>query len=246
MRPPNASWIGLSRIVPYPAMAITSTPWRRSTSTTRSVYASRSKSAPKLVRSTSSAATPAVRAISLALHARSTTTTATGKPASRIARRIVPPPDASTARRITATVAPAAAPGTSLPYQRPGTRTMPRPVSSPSKPDFWSREMAATFEDASVAAAYRCRPPHPAQTFEILTSLIRDTPRTVLDLGCGDGLIARPLTPLVDRVDAVDISAAMVAEGRRRPGGDHPNLRWIVGAAETAPLSPPYALITAG
>ena len=119
-------------------------------------------------------------------------------------------------------------------------------MSSPAKPAFWSREHAATFEDASVAAAYRCRPPHPAETFAILTGLIRDTPRTVLDLGCGDGLVARPLAPLVDRVDALDISAAMLAEGRRRPGGDHPNLTWIVGAAETAPLSPPYALVTAG
>jgi hypothetical protein len=32
-------------------------------------------------------------------------------------------------------------------------------------------------------------------------------------------------------VDALDISAAMVAEGRTRPGGEAPNLRWIVGAA---------------
>ena len=47
-------------------------------------------------------------------------------------------------------------------------------------------------------------------------------------------------------MDAVDISATMVAEGQRRPGGDHPHLRWIVGAAETAPLAPPYALATAG
>ena len=38
----------------------------------------------------------------------------------------------------------------------------------------------------------------------------------------------------------------MIEEGRRRPGGDAPNLRWIVGAAETAPLGGPYALVTAG
>jgi SAM-dependent methyltransferase len=119
-------------------------------------------------------------------------------------------------------------------------------VSSPAKPLFWSREQAATFEDASVAAAYRCRPPHPPATFAILTELLKDGPRTVLDLGCGEGLVARPLAPLVDRVDAVDVSAAMVAAGQRRPGGDHPHLKWIVGAAETAPLAPPYALATAG
>jgi SAM-dependent methyltransferase len=38
----------------------------------------------------------------------------------------------------------------------------------------------------------------------------------------------------------------MVDAGRRRPGGGAPNLRWIVGAAETAPLRGPYALVTAG
>ncbi len=30
------------------------------------------------------------------------------------------------------------------------------------------------------------------------------------------------------------------------PGGDRPNVHWIVGAVEEAPLSRPYALITAG
>jgi SAM-dependent methyltransferase len=68
----------------------------------------------------------------------------------------------------------------------------------------------------------------------------------VLDLGAGEGALARPLAARVDQVDAVDISAAMIEEGRRRPGGDAPNLRWIVGAAETAPLGGPYALVTAG
>jgi hypothetical protein len=47
-------------------------------------------------------------------------------------------------------------------------------------------------------------------------------------------------------VDAVDMSAAMVEAGRSRPGGRQPNLRWIIGTAETAELSGPYALVTAG
>ena len=38
----------------------------------------------------------------------------------------------------------------------------------------------------------------------------------------------------------------MIAKGRGLPGGDRPNLAWIVGEAEDAPLRPPYALITAG
>jgi hypothetical protein len=42
------------------------------------------------------------------------------------------------------------------------------------------------------------------------------------------------------------MSAAMVEAGRGRPGGTQPNLRWIIGAAETAELGGPYALVTAG
>jgi SAM-dependent methyltransferase len=113
-------------------------------------------------------------------------------------------------------------------------------------PSFLRPEVAATFGDRAVVASYRYRPEYPPQTLDILSGLIKDSPRTVLDLGCGTGFVARPLAPLVDRVDAVDIAAAMIEEGRRLPGGDHPHLQWIVGRAEDAPLRPPYALVTAG
>ena len=107
-------------------------------------------------------------------------------------------------------------------------------------------DLAATFRYPGVAEAYVHRPPYPAEVFDVLTRLITDRPRTVLDLGAGEGALARPLARLVDQVDALDISAAMVAAGQRRPGGDRSNLRWIVGAAESAPLGGPYALVTAG
>ncbi len=97
-----------------------------------------------------------------------------------------------------------------------------------------------------MAGAYRHRPPYPAATFDVLIGLIADSPSAVLDAGCGEGSVARGLAALVDRVDAVDCSAAMIALGRSLPGGDHPNLRWILGPVETAELHPPYALITAG
>jgi SAM-dependent methyltransferase len=106
--------------------------------------------------------------------------------------------------------------------------------------------LAEAFRYPGVASAYRHRPPYPDQVFSLLTGLITDTPRAVLDLGAGEGALARPLAALVDHVDAVDISAAMVEEGRRQPGGDAANLRWIVGPVETAPLGGPYALVTAG
>lgn len=114
------------------------------------------------------------------------------------------------------------------------------------KPQHLAPEYGAQFQDQSVADAYPNRPPYPAATFEALRDLVVGTPRVVLDVGCGTGDIARRLAPLGERVDAVDISAAMIAEGRRQPGGDAPNLNWILAAVEEAPLSPPYGLITAG
>src|SRR5262245_45203928 len=107
-------------------------------------------------------------------------------------------------------------------------------------------ELAGVFSDPGVAAAYRYRPPYPPEVFEILDRLLVDEPRHLLDLGAGEGALARPLAERVDRVDALDVSAAMVAAGRTRPGGTRLNLRWIVGAVETAELAGPYALVTAG
>jgi SAM-dependent methyltransferase len=102
------------------------------------------------------------------------------------------------------------------------------------------------FQDVGVVAAYQHRPPYPPETFALLAALITTTPRAVLDVGCGRGEIARPLIDHADRIDAVDRSAAMIAAGRRLPGGDSPRLRWLHGRIEEAPLAPPYALVTAG
>lgn len=106
--------------------------------------------------------------------------------------------------------------------------------------------LGGVFGFPGVAEAYQHRPPYPADVFAILHGLITDEPRIVLDLGAGEGALARPLAPLVDRVDAVDVSEAMIAIGRDRPGGRHSHLRWIHGAAEAADLKGPYALVTAG
>ncbi len=106
--------------------------------------------------------------------------------------------------------------------------------------------LAASFTHPGVADAYQHRPPYPAEVFDVLTGLITGQPRHVLDLGAGEGALARPLASRADRIDALDISPAMVAAGRQRPGGTRPDLRWIVGAAETAELGGPYALVTAG
>jgi SAM-dependent methyltransferase len=115
------------------------------------------------------------------------------------------------------------------------------------RPKQWGAEYASIFQDESVVAAYQHRPTYPPETFTVLLRLIPPTVtrRTVLDAGCGTGFIARSLAPLVNQVDAVDISAAMIRTGQTLPGGDRANLRWITAPIETAPLHGPYALIVA-
>ena len=115
-----------------------------------------------------------------------------------------------------------------------------------AKPAFLGPVHAAAFQDSDVAAAYHNRPPYPDAVFELLAELPVGQPRVVLDLGCGTGAIACRLAPTVQRVDALDVSPAMIEEGRRSPGGDHPAIRWIVGRAEDAPIDPPYSMVTAG
>ena len=114
------------------------------------------------------------------------------------------------------------------------------------KPKHLGPEYAAQFADRSVVAAYRHRPPYPAEVFQVLAELVTATPRIVLDAGCGTGDVARQLVRIADRVDAVDPSAAMLEAGLRLPGGDDARLCWILGRIEDTPLDPPYALITTG
>lgn len=93
--------------------------------------------------------------------------------------------------------------------------------------------------------AYHLRPYYPEETFSILSEHCDPACRRVLDVGCGTGEIARRLAPRVDLVDALDLSPAMLAKCKDSPEGDAPNLHWILGEAESAPVDPPYGLITA-
>jgi SAM-dependent methyltransferase len=112
-----------------------------------------------------------------------------------------------------------------------------------AKPKGWASEYAAWFDESSLVERYHLRPPYPPETFELLASLAVGSPRAVLDAGCGPGDLARGLAPHVDRVDAVDRSAAMIARAQALPDG---KIRWIHAAIEEAALEPPYALIVAG
>jgi len=114
------------------------------------------------------------------------------------------------------------------------------------KPPPLGDEFARQFSDPSVVAAYHLRPPYPPAVFDILFELLQDRPRVVLDAGCGTGDLARPLAPLVERVDAVDRSSRMLARGRELLGGTANGLGWVHGHVEDAPLCPPYGLVTCG
>ncbi len=98
------------------------------------------------------------------------------------------------------------------------------------KPRGLSEKYASQWEDPAMAEAYPCRPPYPAAVFDLLADLSEGG--AVLDLGCGTGDIARPLAARVVGVRAVDRAAPMIALARTLPGGDAPNLTWVVGRAE--------------
>lgn len=115
-----------------------------------------------------------------------------------------------------------------------------------AKPTHLGLKYAEQFKDTSIAEVYHHRPPYADEAIQKLIDLITDEPRTILDVGCGTGDLARRLVSQVERVDAVDFSQAMLNKGKTLPGGDHPHLHWIYGRVEEVPLYPPYALITAG
>ena len=61
-------------------------------------------------------------------------------------------------------------------------------------------ELNAAFAGPGVVEAYQCRPPYPPEVFDVPDELITDQPRHVLDIGAGDGALARPLAERGDRV----------------------------------------------
>lgn len=115
-----------------------------------------------------------------------------------------------------------------------------------SRPPHLTQDRADRFRDQSVVDAYPLRWPYPPETFDVLVGLMVDSPGIVLDAGTGTGDIARPLFARVGRVDAVDVSAPMLARAKELPGGDHPGLCWIESRAEDFATELRYSLVTAG
>lgn len=65
--------------------------------------------------------------------------------------------------------------------------------------------------------------------------------RTVLDLGCGTGLLAAACAEFCEKVVGVDPAAAMLNIARKRPGGD--KVRWVEGDGRTVRLGEKFDLI---
>ena len=95
-------------------------------------------------------------------------------------------------------------------------------------PASWDRRRTSF---GSVAADYAAlRPSYPP---DVVTFLLGDRPRRVLDLGAGTGLLTGVLLAAGHEVVAVDPSAEMLAQLRAR----HPDVPAHVGGAEEIPLS---------
>ncbi|NHA69276.1 class I SAM-dependent methyltransferase [Phycicoccus flavus] len=106
------------------------------------------------------------------------------------------------------------------------------------------RLLADTFLLGDVAAAYAARPPYPDAVVTRLVEVAGGG--RVLDLGAGEGSLARPLAVAGLEVDAVERAAVMVEAGRTAPGGDHPRLRWHTEPVEELSARGPFGLAVAG
>jgi SAM-dependent methyltransferase len=113
------------------------------------------------------------------------------------------------------------------------------------KPLYLRSEYGAQFEDASVAAVYRKRPPYPDTLFDVLQALLPSPDCAVLDLGCGTGEIAIPMSRRARRVDALDPSPVMLEVAKSAPTPQSDNVRWINQSAETYLFPDRYGLVVA-
>lgn len=97
-----------------------------------------------------------------------------------------------------------------------------------------SRELSAAYADTRLTALYDALNP-PGDDTAFFLSLPARPAETVLDVGCGTGLLACALAGRGHQVTGADPAAAMLAVARGRPGGDQ--VRWI--EADAAGLSVP-------
>jgi ubiquinone/menaquinone biosynthesis C-methylase UbiE len=94
--------------------------------------------------------------------------------------------------------------------------------------------LSAAYADTRLAALYDALNP-PGDDTAFYLSLAGRPPQTILDMGCGTGLLACAFAAQGQHVTGADPAAAMLAVARARPGGDR--VRWI--ETDAAGLSVP-------
>ncbi len=104
-------------------------------------------------------------------------------------------------------------------------------------------QAGASFQAAEIVDLYTHRPPYPPAVCERIAARAPATGR-LLDLGCGEGKIARPMTQVFQQVVAVDPSANMIALGASLKNGAADNLTWLCARAEEAPLHGRFDVVT--
>jgi SAM-dependent methyltransferase len=110
-----------------------------------------------------------------------------------------------------------------------------------AKPRGLERHHAEQFCDPSIVEAYPARPPYPPELDPLLIELVGGVGARVLDLGCGTAELTRRLAPKFQSVSAIDHSERMIAQARALPGGDAPNIRWMIGRVEDVELEGTFA-----
>ena len=104
--------------------------------------------------------------------------------------------------------------------------------------------IGSSFRNSEIVDLYLLRPPYPERLYELLVRFAPSHAR-LLDLGCGHGKIARPLTPHFENITAIDPSKKMIELGKTLQHGNASNLNWIESTAEKAELSGSYDVIVA-
>jgi Methyltransferase domain len=98
--------------------------------------------------------------------------------------------------------------------------------------------------DEPVAASYETRWPElfEPDAIDPVVNFLADLagPGPALELGIGTGRIALPLSQRIIRVDGIDLSPAMVARLRTKPGGDAVDV--IIGDFATTRANEPFRL----
>lgn len=100
-----------------------------------------------------------------------------------------------------------------------------------------------SFKSKEVVDHYRYRPPYPSKVYD---EILHFSPATgcLVDLGCGEGKVARRMAKYFDEVTAIDQSAEMLRLGESLAKGHADNINWVEALAEEAPLPQQVDVVT--